>query len=113
MNKKEISFLLVKQVRIMEEINKLNKILNEDIIDGIREASDFTDYIMDEIGLPDEGEECIATDDFEHLKNGNKKLGNKIYTFDLPAIISCPNHTECAKDCYADKGTFLWKDAKL
>ena len=72
MNKKEMSVLLVKQVRIMEEINKLDKILNEHIIQGIREASDFTEYIMDEIGLPDEGAECIATDDFEHLKNGNE-----------------------------------------
>ena len=46
------------------------------------------------------------------LKNNNTKLGKGIYAFDLPAVISCPNHTECAKDCYADKGTFLWKDAK-
>jgi len=42
------------------------------------------------------------------LKNGNKKLGKLIYSFDLPAVVSCPNSSECFKSCYANKGTFLW-----
>ena len=42
------------------------------------------------------------------LKNGNKKLGNKIYSFDLPAVVSCPNSIDCYKTCYAVKGTFLY-----
>ena len=42
------------------------------------------------------------------LKNGNKKLGNKIYSFDLPAVVSCPNSDICFKTCYANKGTFLY-----
>ena len=46
------------------------------------------------------------------LKNSNSKLGRKIYAFDLPAVVSCPDSSECFKDCYANKGTFLWKSAK-
>ena len=46
------------------------------------------------------------------LKNTNSKLGRKIYAFDLPAVVSCPDSSECFKDCYANKGTFLWKSAK-
>ena len=42
------------------------------------------------------------------LKNGNKKLGKLIYSFELPAVVSCPNSSTCFKDCYANKGTFLW-----
>ena len=46
------------------------------------------------------------------LKNGNSKLGRSIYAFDLPAVVSCPDSNACFKDCYANKGTFLWKAAK-
>ena len=30
-----------------------------------------------------------------YLKNNNSKLGKGIYSFDLPAVISCPNSDEC------------------
>tara|TARA_Y100001973_G_C5201886_1_gene338442 strand:+ start:320 stop:1027 length:708 start_codon:yes stop_codon:yes gene_type:complete len=46
------------------------------------------------------------------LKNGNKKLGRKIYAFDLPAVVSCPDYKECFKTCYANKGTFIWKSTR-
>tara|TARA_Y100000004_G_scaffold42537_1_gene46511 strand:+ start:1553 stop:2290 length:738 start_codon:yes stop_codon:yes gene_type:complete len=46
------------------------------------------------------------------LKNSNSKLGRKIYAFDLPAVVSCPDSSECFKDCYANKGSFIWKSAK-
>ena len=42
------------------------------------------------------------------LKNLNKKLGKLIYSFDLPAVVSCPNSNECFKNCYANKGAFLY-----
>ena len=29
------------------------------------------------------------------LKNDNSKLGKNIYSFDLPAVVSCPNSSEC------------------
>ena len=47
-----------------------------------------------------------------YLKNGNKKLGRKIYAFDLPAIVSCPDYKSCFKTCYANKKSFIWKSAK-
>ena len=47
-----------------------------------------------------------------YLKNTNSKLGRKIYAFDLPAVVSCPDSSECFKRCYANKGTFIWKNAK-
>ena len=47
-----------------------------------------------------------------YLKNSNSKLGRKIYGFDLPAVVSCPESNECFKPCYANKGTFIWKSAK-
>ena len=47
------------------------------------------------------------------LKNTNSKLGRKIYAFDLPAVVSCPNSNECFKDCYANKGTFLFKSTRV
>ena len=34
------------------------------------------------------------------LKNTNSKLGRKIYAFDLPAVVSCPDSSECFKDCF-------------
>ena len=46
------------------------------------------------------------------LKNSNSKLGRNIYAFDLPAVVSCPDSSECFKDCYANKGSFIWKSAK-
>jgi len=46
------------------------------------------------------------------LKNSNSKLGKKIYAFDLPAVVSCPDSSTCFKTCYANKGTFIWKSAK-
>tara|TARA_Y100001963_G_scaffold41830_1_gene58641 strand:- start:1745 stop:2437 length:693 start_codon:yes stop_codon:yes gene_type:complete len=46
------------------------------------------------------------------LKNTNSKLGKSIYAFDLPAVVSCPNSDKCFLDCYANKGTYLWKSAK-
>tara|TARA_R100000152_G_scaffold18399_1_gene10185 strand:+ start:4318 stop:4740 length:423 start_codon:yes stop_codon:yes gene_type:complete len=72
MKKKHIAFLLTKQIGAMVEIDKLDNILNENLLEDIKDHIDFTDYIMDEIGLPDEGEVCIATEDFDHLKNGDK-----------------------------------------
>tara|TARA_R100001230_G_C5644849_1_gene150558 strand:+ start:253 stop:972 length:720 start_codon:yes stop_codon:yes gene_type:complete len=42
------------------------------------------------------------------LKNDNSKLGKDIYAFDLPAVVSCPNSNECFKDCYANKGSYLY-----
>ena len=42
------------------------------------------------------------------LKNSNSKLGRSIYAFDLPAVVSCPDSSECFKDCYANKGAFLY-----
>ena len=47
-----------------------------------------------------------------YLKNSNSKLGRKIYAFDLPAVVSCPDYKECFKTCYANKGTFLFKSTK-
>ena len=46
------------------------------------------------------------------LKNTNKKLGKDIHAFDLPAVVSCPNSNDCFNDCYANKGTYIWKSAK-
>ena len=48
-----------------------------------------------------------------YLKNGNSKLGKGIYSFDLPAVISCPNSDDCFKTCYANKGSFLYKSTKV
>ena len=42
------------------------------------------------------------------LKNNNRKLGKSIYSFDLPAVVSCPNSDICFKTCYANKGAFLY-----
>ena len=47
-----------------------------------------------------------------YLKNSNSKLGRNIYAFDLPAVVSCPDSSECFKECYANKGAFIWKSAK-
>ena len=46
------------------------------------------------------------------LKNTNSKLGRKIYAFDLPAVVSCPDSEKCFQTCYANKGTFLFKSTK-
>jgi len=47
------------------------------------------------------------------LKNTNSKLGRKIFAFDLPAVVSCPDSSECSKICYANKGTFLFKSTRI
>ena len=46
------------------------------------------------------------------LKNSNSKLGRKIYAFDLPAVVSCPDSSICVNTCYANKNTFLFKSTK-
>ena len=48
-----------------------------------------------------------------YLKNNNSKLGKGIYSFDLPAVISCPDSDSCFKTCYANKGSFLYKSTKV
>ena len=46
------------------------------------------------------------------LKNYNSKLGKYIFSFDLLAIVSCPDSDSCFKECYANKGTFLFPSTK-
>jgi len=41
------------------------------------------------------------------MMKGNTKLAKNIKTFNLPAILSCPNSKDCAKDCYAKKAERL------
>ena len=46
------------------------------------------------------------------LHNRNTKLGPGIFSFDLPAVVSCPNSDSCFKTCYANKKTFLYKSVR-
>jgi len=46
------------------------------------------------------------------LKNGNSKLGPKVLTWSLPPITTCRPSTWCIKNCYAQKGTFRFKNVK-
>jgi hypothetical protein len=42
------------------------------------------------------------------FRQGNSKLGKKIWTFSIPAGGSCPGKTDaCSKECYAADGFFL------
>jgi Gene product 88 len=53
--------------------------------------------------------------DFGILQHGNKKLGKKdlIWTWDLPAIETCPGKSNlCANICYADDGFFNFPNVK-
>lgn len=45
------------------------------------------------------------------LVAGNTKLANNILVFDLPAIHTCLNCTDCASTCYAMKAQRLYKTA--
>jgi Gene product 88 len=43
------------------------------------------------------------------LQQGNTKLGEGIYTFSLPAILTCPGASpSCRKECYALRGRFIF-----
>lgn len=48
------------------------------------------------------------------LKNNNSKLGkgSYIYSFDLPAVVSCPDSSTCFKTCYANKSFFIFSTTK-
>jgi len=39
-----------------------------------------------------------------NISHANTKLGRKIWTVDMPPIITCCKNCPCAKDCYACKG---------
>lgn len=43
------------------------------------------------------------------VSKGNSKLGN-IYNINLPAIVTCRHDAPCKKKCYANKGTFKFKN---
>jgi Gene product 88 len=43
------------------------------------------------------------------LTNGNSKLGNKVFSFNLPPVVSCPGLTpSCRSQCYARRGHWCW-----
>lgn len=48
------------------------------------------------------------------LKNNNSKLGKGsfIYSFDLPAVVSCPDSNSCYETCYANKSFFVFGTTK-
>ena len=47
------------------------------------------------------------------LKKGNSKLGNKIWTFSIPAIETCPKRSKmCEKACYTMKGPSMFKNVR-
>jgi hypothetical protein len=45
------------------------------------------------------------------VSKGNSKLG-RIYNINLPAITSCASDAPCKKSCYANKGTFKYKNVR-
>jgi hypothetical protein len=43
------------------------------------------------------------------LGKGNKKVGRRVFVFNLPVFHSCPGASPvCRAVCYADKGHFRW-----
>lgn len=47
------------------------------------------------------------------LQRGNAKLGNDVWTFSLPAVVSCPGSTRACRDrCYARKGYFAFRSVR-
>ena len=53
------------------------------------------------------------------LTNTNQKIkktgllnGVRLFEFNLPAISSCPFALDCIKYCYADKGSYLYKNVQ-
>jgi len=44
---------------------------------------------------------------------GNRKLDKSIGIFNLPAVISCPNHNLCEKTCYAKKAERIYESARI
>ena len=47
-----------------------------------------------------------------HISLSNSKLGDKIPSFNLPAIVTCRADAPCKKDCYACKGHWLYPNVK-
>ena len=46
------------------------------------------------------------------LVSGKLKLDKSIYTFSIPHIITCPNHSQCSTNCYAVKCYEAYDQAK-
>lgn len=47
-----------------------------------------------------------------HISLSNSKLGDKIPSFNLPAIVTCRPDAPCKKQCYACKGHWLYPNVK-
>ena len=46
------------------------------------------------------------------LANSNSKLGKSIWSFDLPAVKTCPNCDDCKDTCYALKAERMYKQTR-
>ena len=47
-----------------------------------------------------------------HISLSNSKLGDKIPSFNLPAIVTCRCDAPCKKNCYACKGNWLYSNVQ-
>lgn len=47
-----------------------------------------------------------------HISLSNSKLGDKIPSFNLPAIVTCRPDAPCKSQCYACKGHWLYPNVK-
>lgn len=47
-----------------------------------------------------------------HISLANSKLGDKIPSLNLPAVVTCRCDAPCKKDCYACRGNWLYKNVQ-
>jgi hypothetical protein len=46
------------------------------------------------------------------LSQGNSKVGKTIFTFNLPAVETCPGLSQACSDCYAQRGRWLFANVQ-
>jgi hypothetical protein len=46
------------------------------------------------------------------LSKGNDKIGGQIYSFNLPAGVTCPGQSAACANCYAQRGRWLFRNVR-
>ena len=54
----------------------------------------------------------LLTNTNQKIKKTGKMNGVRLYEFNLPAIDSCPFAEECKEYCFANKGTYLYRNVQ-
>ena len=82
--------LMIIQVKAMEEIHKLERVLSEDVLDILYGSIDMTDIVMNEVGLPEENAYCIVSknskcldEDLEPFKYSREWVFDSLYKLSI------------------------------